>query len=57
MKKLVIFLLMFFIGNFCFASEQDEVLKFFNSYVNAANTYSNTIPDYQMPITPRDIQM
>lgn len=49
MKKIIIFLLMFFVGNFCLASEQDEVLKFFNSYVNAANTYSNTIPDYYEP--------
>ena len=49
MKKLLILLMMMFIGSFAMASEQDDVLKFFNSYVNAANTYSNTIPDYYTP--------
>ena len=31
------------------ASELDEVRAFFNSYVNAANTYSTTIPDFYSP--------
>lgn len=49
MKKTIILLMMLFIGNIVFASEQENVLKFFNSYVNAANTYSKTIPDYYTP--------
>jgi len=49
MKKLLILFMSLMIGNFVFASEQDDVLKFFNSYVNAANSYSNAIPDYYTP--------
>ena len=49
MKKVFILIMMLFMGNFVLASEQDNVLKFFNSYVNAANTYSNSIPDFYAP--------
>ena len=32
-----------------FAGTQAEALKFFDSYVNAANTYSNNLLDYYSP--------
>ena len=33
-------------GNSAFAATPQEVLTFFNNYVNAANTYSDTVPTY-----------
>lgn len=33
-------------GHSAFAATPQEVLTFFNNYVNAANTYSDTVPTY-----------
>lgn len=51
-KKLMIVLsLLIFTG--CFfaanAATPEEVLAFFNNYVNAANTYSDTVPSFYAP--------
>lgn len=49
MKKFLMALLLLVVGTCAFAGEQDDVLKFFNSYVNAANTYQKNIPSYYAP--------
>lgn len=51
MKKLLTLLaiLGFVMGAQAFASDKDDALAFFNSYVNAANTYSPTLPSYYSP--------
>lgn len=53
MKKLLSILMIFglfiFSGVKAFADDSQEVLKFFNSYVNAANTYSPTIAGMYSP--------
>lgn len=50
MKKI---LLSAFVMLFCtisvFADNKQEAIKFFNNYVNAANTYSENIPDMYSP--------
>jgi len=50
MKKI---LLSAFVMLFCtisvFADNKQEAIKFFNKYVNAANTYSENIPDMYSP--------
>ena len=38
-----------FTVNAVFADDAQEALKFFNNYVNAANTYSPTLPTYYSP--------
>ncbi len=44
MKKILLSLvLMVFFSAMAFADDKQEVLNFFNSYVNAANTYSPTV--------------
>lgn len=40
MKKFLLTLIIFMFGLVAFANEQLEALKFFNSYVNASNSYS-----------------
>ena len=40
---------MVFVSLTAFADEKQEALYFFNSYINAANTYSETIPDMYSP--------
>lgn len=50
MKKflfVLILLILFIIP--CYAGTQADALKFFDSYVNAANTYSNNLLDYYSP--------
>ena len=51
MKKLlsILAILGFIVGAQAFASDKDEVQAFFKSYVNAANTYSTTIPNFYSP--------
>ena len=51
MKKLfsVLFLFVFVCGARVMASDADDVKTFFNNYMNAANTYSPTIPDFYSP--------
>ena len=50
MKKIIITLLMsVFVILESFAGTQADALKFFDSYVNAANTYSNNLLDYYSP--------
>ena len=38
-----------FVGNVAKAATPDEALAFFNKYINAANTYSDTIVNYYAP--------
>src|SRR5574344_1857537 len=45
MKKLIVFLAVFIIGLTSFADEAG-VRNFFSRYVNAANTYSTSLPSY-----------
>lgn len=50
MKKILLTLLTLpFFALSAFADEQKEALDFFNSYVNAANTYSATVADMYSP--------
>ena len=48
-KTFVIIMLIIFVALPVFAGTQADALKFFNSYVNAANTYSNNLLDYYSP--------
>ncbi len=47
--KFIIFGLVIFNGLHVFANDAEEAKAFFNKYVNAANTYSPTIPDFYSP--------
>ena len=50
MKKIflsIVFLFLFSVS--AFAGAKEDALKFFDSYVNAANTYSNKLLDYYSP--------
>ena len=51
MKKLSSLIIMFvmIIGLQAFANNSQEALNFFNNYVNAANTYSNTVGTMYSP--------
>ena len=50
MKKLFLSILTFaLISLSALADEQKEALDFFNSYVNAANTYSPTVAEMYSP--------
>ena len=51
MKKIlsIFAILGFILGSQAFADGKDEVQAFFNSYVNAANTYSTTLPNFYSP--------
>lgn len=50
MKKIILIILVFlFSGINSFADTQKDALAFFDSYVNAANTYSNNLLDYYSP--------
>ena len=50
MKKIFLSILMsLFVSLAVFADGQQEALEFFNNYVNAANTYSPTIPEMYSP--------
>ena len=51
MKKLlsILAILGFIMGTQVFASDRDEAQAFFKSYVNAANTYSATLPNFYSP--------
>ena len=51
MKKLLSLFLIFgmFFGLRAFADDSQDALNFFNSYVNAANSYSTTLPSYYSP--------
>lgn len=40
MKKILLLLVIFLIGTCSFANEQQDALNFFNSYVQASNSYS-----------------
>ena len=47
MKKVLILLAVFLFGAIqAFADDAADAKAFFNKYVNAANTYSTTIPDF-----------
>lgn len=43
MKKLLLTLFVLLFGLSVFASDQEDALNFFNNYVSASNSYSNTI--------------
>lgn len=43
MKKFLLTLIILIFGISAFASEREDALKFFNSYVNASNNYSSSI--------------
>lgn len=50
MKKILLSLItLAFVSLSAFADEQQEALDFFNSYVNAANTYSSTVAEMYSP--------
>lgn len=50
MKKLFLYLLFItFVSLPALADDKQEAVKFFNKYVNAANTYSDTITDMYSP--------
>ncbi len=50
MKKILITLSLIIAGTLAvFADGRQEALSFFNSYVNAANTYSNSVGDMYSP--------
>ncbi len=50
MKKILLSLIaLMFVSLSAFADEKQEALDFFNSYVNAANTYSPTIAEMYSP--------
>ena len=50
MKKFLIILsILIGFSTVAFADDKQDALDFFNSYVNAANTYSTTIPDMYSP--------
>lgn len=50
MKKVLILLTVFLFGAIqAFADDAADAKAFFNKYVNAANTYSTTIPDFYSP--------
>ena len=50
MKKILITLSLIIAGTLAvFADGRQEALNFFNSYVNAANTYSNSVGDMYSP--------
>ncbi len=47
MKKIIYLLLLLTMGNLCcLADETEEVKKFFNNYVSAANSYNTNYFDY-----------
>lgn len=43
MKKIVLTMIFLLMGLGVFASEQDDALKFFNSFIQASNSYSPTL--------------
>ena len=43
MKKILLILMFLTLGLSVFAGEQEDALSFFNSYVNASNSYSSTL--------------
>jgi hypothetical protein len=43
MKKILLTLFILIFGAGVFAADQDDALKFFNSFVNASNTYSSEL--------------
>ena len=50
MKKILLSLIaLMFVSLSAFADEKQEALDFFNSYVNAANTYSPTVAEMYSP--------
>ncbi len=51
MKKLlsILAVLGFLVGSHVYADDATDARAFFNSYVNAANTYSQTIPNFYSP--------
>ena len=51
MKKILSFIAIFgfLLGTQVLADDATDAKAFFNSYVNAANTYSTTIPDFYSP--------
>ena len=46
LKNLLIIFSAVIIGTCAWASNSDDAKKFFNNYVNAANTYSTEVPNY-----------
>lgn len=49
MKKILALLCVFVMGMVANAATPEEALAFFNKYVNAANTYSDTITEFYAP--------
>lgn len=43
MKKFLLFLVMFVIGTCAFANDQQDALNFFNSFVQASNSYNPSL--------------
>lgn len=48
-KILVVFTVFFTFVTAVYADNKDDAINFFNSYVNAANNYSTTIPEFYSP--------
>ena len=44
-KRLLLTLFILILGIGVFAADQDDALKFFNSFIYASNTYSPTVPE------------
>jgi len=49
MRKILFIFFLFLIPLFAFSSEVSDVREFFDSYVQSANSYSKSIPDYYSP--------
>ena len=50
MRKLfLILMILIFVSLTVFANDKQDALKFFNNYVNAANTYSNSLVNMYSP--------
>lgn len=50
MKKIIFTLFLLIVGLMSYAADDSsEALKFIQSYINAANTYSTTLPTYYSP--------
>ena len=49
MKKILTLLVLFFVPLAVFADDKQDAIDFFNKYVNAANTYDNSVGNMYAP--------